>query len=210
MPTRWRRIWIRNLMRKGQRLTMKARKLAIERFAARTSRACLRESGSQVAEAAFVLPILFLVLFGIVWSTLALSSASTLQRAAKQGVIAATRATCASCGDAFQSNAQVVQSIDSVLNAAHMDGTNLVSNSPAFACNATPAPACSTTQGVEICNGVPLTCGSAACQVPPQNCGSQPALGMRVSFGYKFNSPVPIGSWQSITLRASAQAQQEN
>ena len=71
-------------------------------------------------------------------------------------------------------------------------------------------PACSTTQGVEICNGVPLTCGLAACQVPPQNCGSQPALGMRVSFGYKFNSPVPIGSWQSITLRASAQAQQEN
>jgi len=189
---------------------MTARRFAIKELVARAPKACVGESGSQVAEAAFVLPILFLVLFGIVWSTLALSSASTLQRAAKQGVVAATRATCASCGDAFQSNTQVVQSIESVLNAAHMDGTNLVSNSPAFACNPTPAPVCSTVQGVEICNGVPLTCGSAACQVPPQNCGSQPALGMRVSFGYKFNSPVPIGSWQSITLRASAQAQQEN
>jgi hypothetical protein len=31
-----------------------------------------------------------------------------------------------------------------------------------------------------------------------------------VSFGYRFNSPLPLGSWQNITIPASAQAAQEN
>jgi hypothetical protein len=42
-----------------------------------------RQRGAQIAEAAVVLPVLFFILFEIVWLCLAFSSSSTLQRAAK-------------------------------------------------------------------------------------------------------------------------------
>ncbi len=169
-----------------------------------------RESGAQIAEAAVVLPVLFLVIIAIFWFGLAFNVAATVERAAKLGAIVAARPTCASCTNAFPASATVVTAIQNSLRAGHLDPANVIANAPAFACTPTIAPVCTTASGVEICDGVPLTCGTAACQTPPVGCGVNAQFGMRVSFGYRFKSPVPVGSFTQITIPASAQAQKEN
>jgi len=169
-----------------------------------------RQSGAQIAEAAVVLPVLFFILFEIVWLCLALSSSSTLQRAAKEAAIAASRSTCASCGNTNLNNNQVFNTLNTSLQAGHLNSSNIVASTPAFLCNPTPAPTCTTRRNVQVCRNVPLTCGGAACQTPPADCGEDVVTGVRVSFGYRFNSPLPLGSWQNITIPASAQAAQEN
>jgi hypothetical protein len=168
------------------------------------------QSGAEIAEFAVVLPVLVLVVFAILWFGLAFNIVSTVQRAAKLGVQTAARPTCALCGNSFSTGSNVVSSITSVLNAGRLNSANLTAYSPPLVCNPTPAPSCSTVNSVEICAGVPLTCGNVSCQQPPVACGVNPALGNRVSFGYRYNSPVPIRSWQAITIPASAQSETEN
>src|SRR5271167_4622862 len=56
--------------------------------------------GAEIAEAALVLPLVFMLLLGIVWFGRAFNIYSTIQQAAQQGAITAARATCATCGDA--------------------------------------------------------------------------------------------------------------
>jgi len=162
-----------------------------------------RESGQQIAEAALVLPILFLILLGIFWFGRAFNMASTVERAAKHA-IEAFHQTCATCGNTTPTNAQIVARVNAALQDDHLAVANVASYSPPFACQATAAPTCTTLQGVEICTGAPLTCGTATCQTPPVACGTDPELGVRVSFGYRFTSPLPIANLQAITLHASA------
>jgi len=162
-----------------------------------------RESGQQIAEAALVLPILFLILLGIFWFGRAFNMASTVERAAKHA-IEAFHQTCASCGNTTPTNAQIVARVNAALHDDHLAVANVTNYSPPFACQPTLAPACTTLNGVEICTGAPLTCGTATCQTPPVACGTDPELGVRVSFGYRFTSPLPIANLQAITLHASA------
>jgi Flp pilus assembly protein TadG len=167
------------------------------------------ERGQEIAEAALVLPILFLILLGIFWFGRAFNIASTVERAARHGIQTAAQLSCVSCGNTPSTSAQVVASVSSVLQNDHLDPANLTAFSPPFACTATPAPTCATTSNVEICNGAPLTCGNVACQSPPVACGTDAAVGKRVSFGYRFTSPLPIASLGAITIPASAQTEPE-
>jgi len=170
-----------------------------------------RDSGQEIAEAALVLPILFLILLAIFWFGRAFNIASTIERAAKHGIQTFTHPTCASCGNNFPTNAQTVDSVNSALQDDHLQPANVTAYAPPFACDATPAPTCTTLQGVEICTGVPLTCGTVNCQNPPVACGSNPDLqGVRVSFGYQFTSPLPIANLPAMTLHTSALGPQEN
>ena len=52
-------------------------------------------SGAEIAEAAFVLPILFAVLFAVVWFGRAFNIYATLNRAAREGAQAAVVTDCA-------------------------------------------------------------------------------------------------------------------
>ena len=167
-----------------------------------------RDSGQEIAEAALVLPILFLILLAIFWFGRAFNIASTIERAAKHGIQTFDRPTCTVCGNSFSTDAQIVDSVNSALQDDHLQPANVTAYSPPFACNA--APTCTTIQGVEICRNVPLTCGTANCQSPPAACGSGSVLGVRVSFGYQFTSPLPIANLPAMTLHASALGQQEN
>ena len=167
-----------------------------------------RDSGQEIAEAALVLPILFLILLAIFWFGRAFNIASTIERAAKHGIQTFDRPTCTVCGNSFSTDAQIVDSVNSALQDDHLQPANVTAYSPPFACNA--APICTTIQGVEICRNVPLTCGTVNCQSPPAACGSGPVLGVRVSFGYQFTSPLPIANLPAMTLHASALGQQED
>jgi Flp pilus assembly protein TadG len=190
--------------------SMRQRKKSTALLCANSAHRRSRQSGAQIAEAAVVLPVLFFILFEIVWLCLAMSSSSTLQRAAKEAAIAASRSTCASCGNSNLNNNQVFNTLNTSLQAGHLNSANIVASTPAFLCNPSPAPTCSTRRNVQVCRNVPLTCGGVACQTPPADCGENVVTGVRVSFGYRFNSPLPLGSWQNITIPASAQAAQEN
>ena len=55
--------------------------------------------GAEIAEAALVLPLVFMLLLGIVWFGRAFNIYSTIKQAAQQGAITAARATCATCGN---------------------------------------------------------------------------------------------------------------
>src|ERR1700739_2755181 len=169
------------------------------------------DAGQELVEAAIVLPILFLILLAIFWFGRAFNISSTLDRAASEGVKTAKRRSCATCGNAFQTDSQVVAQITAVLNADHLQIGSAQSYTPAFACSATPAPSCTTLQNVQICRGVPLTCGSAACQTPtPVACGTNPELGVRVSFAYQTSSPLSIANIPPIVIHASVQSEVEN
>src|SRR5712692_11699596 len=115
------------------------------------------DSGQEIAEAALVLPILFLILLAIFWFRRAFNIASTIERAAKHGIQTFDRPTCTVCGNSFPTDAQIFDSVNSALKDDHLQPANVTAYSPAFACNA--APTCTTLQGVEICRDVPLTCG---------------------------------------------------
>ena len=51
--------------------------------------------GAEIAEAALVLPVAAMLLFGIIWLGRVFNIYSTIQQAAQQGAITAARATCA-------------------------------------------------------------------------------------------------------------------
>lgn len=172
------------------------------------------QSGAQIAEAAVVLPILFLIIMAVFWFALAFNVSTTVERAAKQGIQAAARPTCASCGNSFNSSANVVTAVRSALLADHLEPSNIIAYTPNQICNGGPSPGnpgCTTSSNVQICTTAPLNCGNATCQNPPVACGTAGVTrGTRVSFGYRYNSPVPLGTWSSITIPATAQSPREN
>lgn len=171
-----------------------------------------QDSGQTLVEAALILPILFLILLGIFWFGRAFNIASTVERAAAKGIQVNSHQTCATCSpsNTAATNAQIVAAIVAALQDDHLKTVNLTPYMPAFSCNAGTPPTCTTLQGVGICRGVPLTCGTTQCQSPPIACGANAELGVRVSFGYNFNSPFPLANLTGLTLHASAQSQPEN
>lgn len=167
------------------------------------------EAGTEIAEAAVVLPIAFMFLLGIVWFGRAFNIYSTITHAAQQGAIAAARPSCATCGNL--PNAQVLNVIDDVLRASHLDPLQIPVNSRVptpTACPSPPAPAggCTTTNNITVCRSVILNPTGAPDQTAPVQCG------VIVSFQYPFQFYLPFTSLnlQRITLTAQAQSRMEN
>lgn len=168
------------------------------------------DSGQEILEAAIVLPLLFLIMLGIFWFGRAFNIRSTLNRAARQALNAATQNTCATCGNIAQTNAKIVGALTTTLQADHLQTGDIVSYTPDFACTATPAPACTSTSNVQICTSVPITCGTVACQLPVVACGANAVYGTRVSFGYQYHWPLALASIPPITLHTNATSGSEN
>jgi hypothetical protein len=85
------------------------------------------ESGAEMAELAFVMPLLFMLLFGIMWFGRAFQIYSTVNQAARAGAEAAVVPTCASCGDTFNIDPVSIKTtaVDPILRAAHLDPTQV-------------------------------------------------------------------------------------
>jgi hypothetical protein len=79
-------------------------------------------TGAEIAEAAVVLPLLFMLLFGIMWFARAFNIYTTVNRAARQGALAAAANNCATCGNARQTQANIQTNVvNPILTAAHLD-----------------------------------------------------------------------------------------
>jgi Flp pilus assembly protein TadG len=175
-------------------------------------------AGAEIAEAALVLPLVFTLLFGIIWFGRAFNIYSTIQQAAQQGAITAARATCATCvtSNTFPSATTVDDAVYAVMNASHLDITKIkLPTSPpncaaGQACTACPSPpfppapstgACASTANIYVCQNVQLNPAAT-----PVQCGTV------VSFQYpfQFNLPGTSLDMQRIILSAQAQSRMEN
>jgi Flp pilus assembly protein TadG len=167
------------------------------------------EAGAEIAEAAMVLPIVFMFLLGIVWFGRAFNIYSTITQAAQQGAITAARATCATCGasgDTFPTDATVTGVVVAVMNSSNLDTTQILVNpnpaSPSFCAN--PPNTCTTTaSNIKICRNVLLN--------PPAST-QLPQCGAVVSFQYpfKFYLPFTALNLQQVVLSAEAQSRMED
>jgi|ERR1039458_1431090 hypothetical protein len=165
--------------------------------------------GAEIAEAALVLPLVFMILLGIIWFGRAFNIYSTIQQAAQQGAITAARATCATCptGNTFPTDATVTGVVEGVLKSSNLDTTQILPNpnppAPVFCSN--PPNTCTTTiDNIKVCRNVLLNPPASATQLP--QCGSI------VSFQYPFQFYLPFTSlnMQPIKLSAQAQSRMEN
>jgi Flp pilus assembly protein TadG len=82
--------------------------------------------GQEVAEAALILPVLFLLLLGIMWFSRALNVYATVNRAAREAALAAAAPSCASCGNVFASSASIETNVvDPILLSDHLNSANV-------------------------------------------------------------------------------------
>ncbi len=83
-------------------------------------------TGSQIAEFAIVLPLVFVLLYGIFWFGRAFETYETITRAAREAARMAAAPTCATCGNAFyDSSALRTTAVDPILRAARLNPADL-------------------------------------------------------------------------------------
>jgi hypothetical protein len=81
-----------------------------------------RSDGQEIAEAALVLPIVFMLIMGLLWFGRALNIYTTLHRAAHEVAQAAVNPSCATCGNALTGQAAIKTNVlTPILKSAHLD-----------------------------------------------------------------------------------------
>jgi Flp pilus assembly protein TadG len=85
-------------------------------------------SGAEIAEAAVVLPLLCMLLFGIMWFARAFNIYATVNRAAREGALAAARPTSATAAlaNTFPTQTDVINVVNPILAASHLDPSQAV------------------------------------------------------------------------------------
>jgi Flp pilus assembly protein TadG len=174
-----------------------------------------RTDAAEIAEAALVLPLVFMFLLGIVWFGRAFNIYSTIQQAAQQGAITAARSSCATCENTAATTASVDAVVTTVMQASSLDPSQIqpptsAPNCGTLVCGACPAPfppapttgPCSSTDNIYVCQNVQLNPGTTQ----PVQCGAV------VSFQYPFQFYLPFTSLnlQQIVLSAQAQSRMED
>ena len=163
--------------------------------------------GAEIAEAAIVLPLVFMLLLGIYWFGRAYNIYSTITHAAREGARAATAQTCATCGNTAMLENQVATRVAQALQASKLDPgqvTALQPNPTLKDCvtGAAIIPACASSPAICFASNVRLndpTTGPAAC-------------GVSVSFQYPYQFYLPFTSLngQLIHLKADVQTTGED
>jgi len=166
----------------------------------------VRETGgSEIAEAALVLPLVFMMLLGIYWFGRAFNTYATINHAAREGARIAVTQTCATCASPNSSltASTVASTVTQTLQASSVDPSKIIlypSSPTPVNCPSAPANAtCSVSaSNVTFCNNVPLTAA-------PQVCG------VKVSFQYPYQFWFPFTSLnnQQIVLTADVQMKGE-
>jgi len=175
-----------------------------------TRRLAEETRGAEIAEAAAVLPLMFMMLLGIFWFGQAFSTYGAITRAAQEGARAGAAPYCATCStqnllSTFEINA--VAATNAAMTASKLDPTlaQYPSTPPTLASciNNTSPPGCSSASST-VCVEAPVqltTAASAATSI----------CGMAVTFQYPFQFWLPFTSLnnQKIWLTAAARVRME-
>ena len=173
---------------------------------------------SEIAEAAVVLPVVFLFLLGVIWFGRAFNIYATIQQAAQQGAITAARPVCATCDSGnttpFPSTDAVDKAVSAVMQASSVDPAQIVNptGNPPVGC------AFSFRHNITICQQVllnsPSTTQLQSCPAAPNAPDPTPIqiCGTLVTFQYPFQFYLPYTSLNlsKIILTAQAQSRTEN
>jgi hypothetical protein len=171
-------------------------KLVMRRLARETSAA-------EVAEAAAVLPLMFMILLGIFWFGQAFSIYGTITRAAQEGARAGAAATqCTTCAAGTVATTNAYNAVESALVAAKLDASNAQYPSPVPTLNA-----CSGSGTVGCLGSVANVCVQSNIQLSNTSSGATGVCGVSVSFRYPFQFWLPFSSLnkQKIWMTAAAQ-----
>jgi hypothetical protein len=143
--------------------------------------------GSEIAEAALVFPIAFLILLSIYWFGRAFNVYATINHAARQGVRAAVTYSCGSCGNSGPNVTAITTQVGQALLAAHMDPNHTISETVAHpGCNG-GSPQCSSIAGppaLYVCTNAQLVAS------PLPAAGASPC-GVSVDFQYPYQMFLP-------------------
>ena len=140
------------------------------------------EAGAELFEAALVLPVLLTLLFGIISFGRAYNVYQTITRAAREGARELVLTTCATCGNASYSAANVrADFVEPSISAANLDPSKITNY---------------TTTYVWLDPNDPS----------PYICGVQ------ISFDYPYTLNIPFTSQNvsTLTLQAAVQMRMEN
>jgi Flp pilus assembly protein TadG len=163
---------------------------------------------AEIAEAALVMPVVFIFLLGIIWFGRAFNIYSTITQAAQQGAVMAARSTCVTCGNTAPSDGNVAVAISAVLHASSLNDPIPVNSNPPTPLSCIDPSRVLTcpppTNNITICRQALLNSPASPSQTP--QCGTV------VSFQYPFQFHLPFTSlnMQTITLSAQAQSRMEN
>jgi Flp pilus assembly protein TadG len=139
--------------------------------------------GSEIAEAAAVLPLMFMMLLGIFWFGQAFSIYGAITRAAQEGARAGATSSCSTCSAGASPVTNATNAVKNALTLSKLDPTKIQALSVQV-----PIQIASTTSGTNGVNGI------------------------SVSFQYPFQFWLPFTSLnkQRILLSASARARLED
>jgi Flp pilus assembly protein TadG len=192
------------MKRDGAAFRLKARLAAGGRQLASGSEA------QEIAEAAVVLPIVFMLLFGIIWFGRAYNIYTTITYAAREGAKVAAQPNCAMCAAAANNVNAVHTRVVQVLQASHIDPSKMQAYTPAPApalgnCPSPPAAGSATNSGVTLYTNVQLNINPSG-NTGPAECG------VMVTFQYPFQFYFPFTSInkQIVNLKAVAGMQVED
>ena len=175
-------------------------------------RLAVETRGAEIAEAAAVMPLMFMILLGIFWFGQAFSIYGTITRAAQDGARAGAAPYCTTCTALPTSlNQNAFNAVQASLSAAKLDPANAKSPSTTPAFNS-----CISGGGSVGCDGTIPGNTNNVCVQSQVLMSSTPSLGgvcgISVSFQYPFQFWLPFTSLnkQQIWLKASAHARVEN
>jgi len=167
-------------------------------------------SGAEIAEAAAVLPLMFLMLLGIFWFGQAFSIYGAITRAAQDGARAGSLPYCATCTAANSSSVNAVTAAQNDLLAAKLD--------PTLAQYPSPAPSLvscidgSTAVSCDSSASASNFCVQTQVQLTPTTQGASGTCGVSFSMRYPYRFWLPFTSInkQTIWISASSRMRMEN
>jgi Flp pilus assembly protein TadG len=165
--------------------------------------------GSEIAEAAAVLPLMFMILLGIFWFGQAFSIYGAITRAAQEGARAGAIPYCATCTGASSATTNAATAAQAALLASRLDPTQIrfpVPTPSFLACGGGAAASCSS-------GGNPNAfCVQTPIQLTTPSAGTNGLCGISVSFQYPFQFWLPFTTLNNrqIWLNATAQVRLEN
>jgi len=176
-------------------------------FARRIFRRIPDEDGAEIAEAAAVLPLVFMILLGIFWFGQAFSIYGTITRAAQEGARAGATPQCTTCSAGNSPSLNAYNAVEAALVASNLDATNARAPVPP------PTPNSCSGVGTVACGGPSSSnvCVQTGIQLSNPSIGGAGVCGISVSFQYPFQFWLPFSSLnqQQIWLTASAHERME-
>ena len=172
------------------------------------------DQAAEIAEAAVILPALFMLLFAIYWFGRAYMIYGAINHAARQGVqTASVPIGCASCGltgtwgsTALPDDDDIVQAVNKSLLGANLDPNQAIPFPPSPVPKPCPVQEgiCQTAKGgnFTICRNMQLN----------QGVTSPPVCGEIISFQYPYQLVLPFSSLskQTILLKAQVEMRSED